>query len=112
MDGPEAGETRPKEEPRQHRATLPRPVPSTMTSPKDNETMILTCTPILVDAKGAAAILGLGRTLLYQLHASGRLGPRPVKLGKRSLWVRAELEDWAAAGCPTREEWLRRKPSP
>jgi predicted DNA-binding transcriptional regulator AlpA len=70
------------------------------------------CPPILLDARNAATALGVGRSLFYQLCASGRIGPLPVKLGERSLWARAELEDWAAAGCPTREEWLRQKPSP
>ena len=80
-----------------------------MTSTKDKATMILSCPPILLDARSAAAALGVGRTLFYQLDACGRIGPRPVKLGKRSLWARAELEDWVAAGCPPREEWLRQK---
>ena len=62
-----------------------------------------------MDARSAATALSIGRSLFYQLCASGRIGPLPVKLGERSLWVRAELEQWAAAGCPTREEWLRQK---
>jgi len=83
-----------------------------MTPKVEPQTSITTGTPILLDARGAAVALSVGRSLFYKLCASGRIGPRPVKLGERSLWVRAELEDWAAAGCPTREEWLRRKPSP
>ena len=68
-------------------------------------------TPILMDARSAAAALAIGRSLFFRLCACGRIGPVPVKLGERSLWVRAELEQWAAAGCPTREEWLRKKRS-
>ena len=83
-----------------------------MTSTADQQTKPPGCPPILLDARSAAAALNIGRSFFYQLCASGRIGPLPVKLGERSLWVRAELEDWAAAGCPTREEWLRRKPSP
>jgi len=83
-----------------------------MTPTTDNKMTFPTCNPILLDARSAAAVLNIGRSLFYQLCASGRIGPLPVKLGERSLWARAELEDWAAAGCPTREEWLRRKPSP
>ena len=77
-----------------------------------NETMVPTCTPILLDARNAAAALSIGRTLFYRLHASGALGPVPVRLGERSLWARVELERWAAAGCPAREEWLRQKRAP
>lgn len=68
-------------------------------------------TPILMDARSAAAALAIGRSLFFRLCACGRIGPVPVKLGERSLWVRAELEQWAAAGCPTREEWLQQKRS-
>jgi len=78
----------------------------------EQRTSVPTGNPILLDARSAAAALSIGRSLFYQLCASGRIGPLPVKLGERSLWIRAELEDWAAAGCPTREEWLRQKPSP
>jgi predicted DNA-binding transcriptional regulator AlpA len=69
------------------------------------------CPSILLDARNAATALGVGRSLFYQLCAR-RIGPLSVKLGERSLWARAELEAWAAAGCPTRGEWLRQKPSP
>jgi predicted DNA-binding transcriptional regulator AlpA len=61
---------------------------------------------LLLSAEDAARVLGIGRRHFYSLHSSGRLGPQPVKLGKRSLWIRQELERWAAARCPTREQWL------
>jgi predicted DNA-binding transcriptional regulator AlpA len=83
-----------------------------MTRKADPETLSPTCPPILLDGRSAAAALGIGRTLFYKLHATGRLGPLPVKLGERSLWVRAELERWALAGCPARDDWLRQKRSP
>lgn len=77
-----------------------------MTPKTENETTLTACPPILMDARSAAVALGIGRSLFYQLCASGRIGPLPVKLGERSLWVRAELESWALAGCPSREAWL------
>jgi len=77
-----------------------------MTPKAEPQTSTPTCTPILLDAQSAAAALGIGRSLFYQLCASGRIGPLPVKLGERSLWARAELEDWALAGCPPRQVWL------
>lgn len=61
---------------------------------------------LLLSAEEAARLLGIARSHLYQLHSSGRLGPLPVKLGKRSLWNRKELEAWTDAGCPVREKWL------
>jgi len=68
--------------------------------------------PLLLDAKGAARLLAVGRTHLYGLLASGRL-PRPVRLGRAVRWRRDELEAWTAAGCPSAERWqaLQNAPS-
>lgn len=63
-----------------------------------------TGSPILVDAKRAAELLGISRSMLHKLKATGRL-PRPVRLGHRVLWRVRELEDWVYAGCPTMERW-------
>ena len=60
--------------------------------------------PILLDAKGAAALLAVGKTHLYGLLASGRL-PRPVRLGRAVRWRADELRAWTAAGCPSAERW-------
>jgi predicted DNA-binding transcriptional regulator AlpA len=61
---------------------------------------------LLVDADSGAALLGISRRHFWALHSSGRLGPLPVKLGKRTMWVRAELQEWTASRCPSREQWL------
>ena len=61
---------------------------------------------LLVDADSGAALLGISRRHFWALHSSGRLGPLPVKLGKRTMWVRTELEEWTASRCPSREQWL------
>lgn len=60
---------------------------------------------LLISAENSAQLLGIGRTLFYSMHSSGRLGPLPVKLGRRALWNRKELEDWVEAGCPPRSRW-------
>jgi len=62
---------------------------------------------LLIGTKQAAAMLSIGRSHFYGLHSSGRLGPMPIKLGKRSLWDRKELAKWVSAGCPSRQEWQR-----
>jgi predicted DNA-binding transcriptional regulator AlpA len=36
--------------------------------------------------------------------AAGRL-PRAVRIGRRKLWRRAEIDAWLLAGCPPRSEW-------
>ncbi len=67
------------------------------------------CAALLLAADEAAALLGIGRSHFYGLHSSGRLGPLPVRLGKRSLWRRDELESWVAGHCPPRQQWQAMK---
>lgn len=68
-------------------------------------------TSLMLSANDAAALLGIKRTLFYSLHSTGRLGPVPINLGRRTLWRRRELEAWVAAGCPSREAWLQEERS-
>jgi len=62
---------------------------------------------LLLSAEDSAEMLGIGRTLFYAMHSSGRLGPMPLKLGRRTLWNREELESWVRAKCPAREDWQK-----
>jgi len=64
--------------------------------------------PLLLSAVETAALLGIARSHLYALHSSGRL-PIPIKLGRRSLWRKNELEAWVQAGCPARSRWAAMK---
>ena len=64
---------------------------------------------LLISADESAQMLGIGRTLFYSMHSSGRLGPMPIKLGRRSLWNRKEVEDGVELGCPARKQWLNRR---
>ena len=43
-------------------------------------------------------------------HALGHI-PRPVKIGRSTLWRADELQDWVAAGCPGRDAWEAAKPA-
>jgi predicted DNA-binding transcriptional regulator AlpA len=58
----------------------------------------------LVDDREAARLHGISRSSWWTLHASGRC-PAPVKLGRRTLWRRAELAAWIRCGAPSRERW-------
>jgi predicted DNA-binding transcriptional regulator AlpA len=58
----------------------------------------------LVDARIAARLCSVGKTLWFKLHSSGRC-PMPVKLGRRTLWNIQELRAWVDAGCPCRLTW-------
>jgi predicted DNA-binding transcriptional regulator AlpA len=60
--------------------------------------------PLLVDARAAARLCGIGRTLWLQLASAGRV-PAPVRLGRRTLWNREELILWCNAKCPGRDRW-------
>ena len=64
---------------------------------------------LLISADESAKMLGIGRTLFYSMHSSGRLGPMPIKLGRRSLWNRKEIEEWVESDCPVRNRWLEAK---
>lgn len=60
---------------------------------------------ILVDARTAAALLGVGLRTLRTMDAAGRL-PAPVRLSPGCVrWRLAELRAWTEAGCPDRETW-------
>ena len=59
---------------------------------------------MLIDAKEAAALCGLSRSTWFKLCASGKI-PKPLKLGRLTLWRRDELARWVAAGCPARAKW-------
>lgn len=60
---------------------------------------------LLLSAKEAAKLLGICRNHFYALHNSGRLGPLPIRLGRRALWSRKELEAWIVDDCPARRQW-------
>ena len=64
--------------------------------------------PLLVSAKEAARICGIGRSLWCSLQSAGRV-PMPIRLGRRTLWRVAELAEWVEAGCPPRHIWEARK---
>jgi len=60
--------------------------------------------PLLVDAREAARLLGIGKSLFYQLQATGRLPP-PVRLGRAVRWHRETLIRWCEIGCPSAERF-------
>lgn len=57
--------------------------------------------PVLVDAPTAAAMVGVSERWWAELVRTGQ-APAPVRLGRRALWSRAALEQWASGGCPPR----------
>jgi predicted DNA-binding transcriptional regulator AlpA len=57
--------------------------------------------PVLVSAVSAASMVGISPRWWAELVRTGH-APEPVRLGRRALWSRAVLEQWAANGCPPR----------
>ena len=62
--------------------------------------------PLLVDCKTAAALIGVGISTFYAMDRSGELGPPGLRLRRRRLWPRQELDAWVQAQCPCRSRWL------
>lgn len=50
--------------------------------------------PLTYSRAELARALGISAPTLDRLDAAGRIGPRPVRLGGRKLWVRSEVEEW------------------
>jgi predicted DNA-binding transcriptional regulator AlpA len=64
--------------------------------------------PMLVTARQAAVICGKSlRT--WRTWDSGGLIPRPVRIGRSTLWRLEELKKWIAASCPRRADWETRQ---
>lgn len=64
--------------------------------------------PLLVTAKQAAGMCGKSLRTWRTWDAAGWI-PRPVRIGRSTLWRVDELQEWVAAGCPRREEWEARQ---
>ena len=59
---------------------------------------------LMVGHADAAHMLGIAASTWYALVSAGKT-PAPRKLGRRVLWMKAELTAWAEAGFPDRERW-------
>jgi predicted DNA-binding transcriptional regulator AlpA len=63
---------------------------------------------LLVTGKQAAAMCGKCLRTWRAWDSAGRI-PRPVRIGRSTLWRLDELREWVTAGCPRRDEWEARK---
>jgi hypothetical protein len=52
-----------------------------------------------------ARAIGCDRRTIERLEASGKLGPRRLKLGGMVRYEATECRAWVSAGCPARDEW-------
>ena len=65
-------------------------------------------TSLLVTARHAAGMCGKSLRTWRTWDAAGWI-PRPVRIGRSTLWRLDELRAWVAAGCPRRDEWEARQ---
>jgi predicted DNA-binding transcriptional regulator AlpA len=63
---------------------------------------------LLLSARQAATICGKSLRTWRTWHSAGWI-PRPVRIGRSTLWRADELREWVAAGCPRRAEWEARQ---
>jgi predicted DNA-binding transcriptional regulator AlpA len=60
--------------------------------------------PLLINAKTAARLCSKSVRTWRSWDAAGRI-PRPLRIGRSTLWRADELRAWVSAGCPRRQEW-------
>jgi predicted DNA-binding transcriptional regulator AlpA len=63
---------------------------------------------LLVSAKQAAPMCSKSLRTWRAWDAAGWI-PRPVRIGRSTLWRTEELRAWIEAGCPRRDEWEARQ---
>jgi predicted DNA-binding transcriptional regulator AlpA len=64
--------------------------------------------PLLLTARQAATTCGKSLRTWRTWDAAGWI-PRPVRIGRSTLWRADELREWVEAGCPRRAEWEARQ---
>jgi predicted DNA-binding transcriptional regulator AlpA len=60
--------------------------------------------PWLVSGRQAAKLIGKSLRTWRSWDSGGKI-PRPVRIGRSTLWRAEELREWVAAGCPCRQTW-------
>jgi len=65
--------------------------------------MDTTQTPVLWTVKAVGGNTGTSRSFIYQEVAAGRF-PKPVKLGRSTRWIAAEIHAWIAAKAQARDQ--------
>ena len=63
---------------------------------------------LLISAKQAAEMCGKSLRTWRAWDAAGWI-PRPVRIGRSTLWRIQELRAWIETGCPRRDEWEARQ---
>lgn len=70
------------------------------------QTIKKSLTPLLVDAKTASRLCGVGLSLWYEMVSTGRIGPTPIEFNSKKLYSVSELGNWILHRCPPRDKWV------
>jgi hypothetical protein len=62
--------------------------------------------PLTEDFAELANDLRCSRRHVEAMDRDGRLGPVPIRLGRRRVLIRSEIREWLAHGAPDRVTWL------
>jgi len=65
--------------------------------------------PLVVDARCLAAMLGVSERQINRLDSGGKI-PASIALGRCKRWSVEEIRSWIAAGAPARSRWILRSP--
>lgn len=63
---------------------------------------------LLLTARQAATVCGKSLRTWRTWDTAGWI-PKPVRIGRSTLWRADELRAWVDAGCPRRTEWEARQ---
>ncbi|HZZ76909.1 MAG TPA: helix-turn-helix domain-containing protein [Gemmataceae bacterium] len=77
--------------------SLDPPKPTPVAREQNSESLLIPDTEV-------AALCHCSRSHWHTLSAAGKVPPS-VKLGRKRLWRRAEIEAWINAGCPDASTW-------
>jgi predicted DNA-binding transcriptional regulator AlpA len=64
---------------------------------------------LLISVNDFCCLLSISRAHYFERRAAGGIGPAEIKLGRKILLRRAEVEQWVSEGCPPRRSWSWRK---
>lgn len=65
--------------------------------------------PALMTSAELAGELQISERTVRRLEITGKIGPRPIHIGRAVRYRREEVTKWLEAGCPDRENWAGRR---
>ncbi len=74
--------------------------------PGVTEGLTMIAEPELITFDDLGKLMQVSVRQLYLMEDDGRLGPARVQIGRSVRFRRREVEQWIAAGCPSRDEWI------